>query len=98
MLPSGVPYRIDIDDAPDDALESLIDLGALDVEVIGEGLAALLPDDVSVGRVSETLGRDDIRVTQAEGRLETRRWSFRWHGFVRDGSGQADPPCTPTLP
>ncbi len=39
-----------------------------------------------------------LLVTQAEGRLETRRWSFRWHGFVRGGSGQADPSCTPTLP
>lgn len=57
-----------------------------------------LPRDQVPPLMGLTAAKPILLITQADGKLETRRWSFRWHGFVRDGSGQADPPCTPTLP
>ncbi len=77
MLPSDVPYRIDLTDAPADALDRLIDLGALDVDAVGHGLAALLPDDVSLARVAAALGLDDVRATKALGRDEDSVWILR---------------------
>ena len=41
-----VPYRIDISRPPHDALERLVQLGALDIEPANDGLAAILPDGV----------------------------------------------------
>ena len=41
-----VPYRVDIRDPPDDVLDRLVSLGALDVELTAGGLAALMPDGV----------------------------------------------------
>jgi ribosomal protein L11 methyltransferase len=69
-----VPYRVDLDHATADALDRLIDLGALDVEAIDHHIAALLPDDVVVERVKATLGRDDLRVTPARGRDGDSVW------------------------
>lgn len=70
-----VPYRIDLGLAPDDALERLIDLGALDVEASRDGgIAALLPDNVPVAVVAGALGRDDLTVTPAAGRDADSVW------------------------
>ena len=45
-----MPYRIDLRNAADDTLDRLVELGALDVELLGDGtVAALLPDGVTPG-------------------------------------------------
>jgi ribosomal protein L11 methyltransferase len=69
-----MPYRIDIVHPPDDALDRLIRLGALDIEPVGQGLAALLPDGVSPERVAATLGVDDLSVSSAVGRDDGSVW------------------------
>ena len=43
----GVPYRIDISGPPPDALDLLLQWGALDIEPVSGGLAAILPDGVT---------------------------------------------------
>jgi hypothetical protein len=53
---AGVPYRIDVPDPPDHALDTLVALGALDVEPMAGGLAALLPDSVPADAVTGALG------------------------------------------
>jgi ribosomal protein L11 methyltransferase len=67
-----VPYRVDLSVATDGAVERLIALGALDVDVSPEGrTSALMPDSVSpdevgravtVTRISPAVGRDDDSV------------------------------------
>jgi ribosomal protein L11 methyltransferase len=64
-----MPYRIDISYPNPEALDILIELGALDLEPTGDGMAAIMPDGVSperVGReldaavsVSAAMARDD---------------------------------------
>lgn len=51
-----MPYRIDVTRPPSDAFERLVDLGALDVDRSGDGLAAILPDAVSLVAVRRALG------------------------------------------
>ena len=42
-----MPYRIDLHDIGDDALDRLVELGALDVERLERsGIAALMPDEL----------------------------------------------------
>jgi hypothetical protein len=41
-----VPYRIELDTAASDTIDRLIDLGALDVELAGGRIAALMPDRI----------------------------------------------------
>ena len=69
-----MPYRVDLDHAPADAIDRLIDFGALDVEATDHHIAALLPDDVDVEQVQAALGRDDVRVTPARGRDGNSVW------------------------
>jgi ribosomal protein L11 methyltransferase len=53
-----MPYRIDLRGAPDDALDRLVEMGALDVESIDDvgGIAAIMPDRVVPDSVAQTLG------------------------------------------
>jgi ribosomal protein L11 methyltransferase len=53
-----MPYRIDLRGAPDDALDRLVEMGALDVESIddGGGIAAIMPDRVVPDSVAQALG------------------------------------------
>jgi ribosomal protein L11 methyltransferase len=70
-----VPYRIDIRGASDDALDSLIELGALDVEPAGPGgIAALMPDSVTPEQIAHSLGIDDLTVSPAVGRDAESVW------------------------
>jgi len=69
-----VPYRIDLASPPWNALDVLIQLGALDVEQTGTGLAALMPDSVVVDRVVEELGGDGAVVSPATGRDDGSVW------------------------
>jgi len=71
-----VPYRIDVPDPPDHALDTLVSLGALDVESIPDGLAALLPDRVPAGRVAEALGLREVTVSTAAGRDDDSVWTL----------------------
>ena len=64
-----MPYRIDLCNAADDTIDRLVELGALDVEVLGDGtVAALLPDGVTPGHAASALGVDDLLISTAIGR------------------------------
>lgn len=63
-----MPYRVDIPNPPRDALDTLVQWGALDVEQVGSGIAAILPDAVAKkealgafgeAKFSEALARDN---------------------------------------
>src|SRR6186997_711168 len=70
-----VPYRIDIRDAGDATLDRLVELGALDVESSpGGGMAALLPDSVTLEQIASTLGTDGLKVSPAVGRDDESVW------------------------
>jgi len=74
-LASSVPYRIDLRSARGDALDRLIDLGALDVEPLpGSGLAAVMPDRVPPAEVARALGVDRVPVSPAVGRDDDSVW------------------------
>ncbi len=75
-LVSELPYRIDIACAPLDAFDVLVAMGALDVELAGDGLAALLPDGVTRESVSDRLrvARADVAVSAAVARDEGSVW------------------------
>lgn len=71
-----MPYRVDLADASDAAVERLIELGALDVEVSHEGQAsALMPDSVSPEEISGAVGV--TRVSPAVGRDDDSVWILR---------------------
>jgi ribosomal protein L11 methyltransferase len=74
-----MPYRIDLHNAPDDAIDRLIELGALDVEPIDDGVAAIVPDTVTTGYLAFALGKDqsEIRVSPAQGRDDGSVWMVR---------------------
>lgn len=73
-----MPYRIDVPLVPDDALDRLVDLGALDVEALDEGgLAALMPDSVPPERVAAALRIDRVEVSPALGRDADSIWLLR---------------------
>jgi ribosomal protein L11 methyltransferase len=69
-----VPYRVDLTDPPADALERLMTLGALDVEAVGNALAALLPDATTPERVARAFGLPSVVVSPAAGRDEQSVW------------------------
>ena len=70
-----MPYRIDLHHPGDDALDRLVELGALDVELLRDGtLAALLPDSVTPDDASNALGVQDLQVSAATGRDADSVW------------------------
>jgi ribosomal protein L11 methyltransferase len=70
-----VPYRVDLRDAGDDALDRLVALGAIDADSSpGGGIAALMPDSVAPGEVAAALGVDDLSVSPAVGRDAGSVW------------------------
>jgi ribosomal protein L11 methyltransferase len=71
-----VPYRIDLRRAGAAALDRLVDLGALDVEPLGNGLAALMPDAVAPQAIGRALGTEDFTVSAAVGRDEESVWTL----------------------
>jgi ribosomal protein L11 methyltransferase len=69
-----VPYRIDVPRPGRDALDRLVELGAIDVDALPDGaLAALLPDGVAPDRIAAALGVE-IAVSPAVGRDEASVW------------------------
>ena len=73
-LSCGVPYRIDISTPPPDALDRLVQFGALDVEEVSGGVAAILPDGVTPDTLSCALGVGDLRVSPAVARDNGSVW------------------------
>jgi ribosomal protein L11 methyltransferase len=72
-----MPYRLDIRCGGDVDIEfdRLVELGALDVESrFGQGLAALMPDNVTPEHVASALGVDDIVVSAVVGRDDGSVW------------------------
>lgn len=70
-----MPYRIDVRGTYDDALDRLIDLGALDLEVSGDGAAAaLMPDSVTPEQLRQALGDRQIAISPATGRDAGSVW------------------------
>lgn len=71
-----MPYRVDLADPADAALDRLIDLGALDVEVARGGRAsALMPDGVSPDEVIRAVGV--VTLSPAVGRDADSVWILR---------------------
>lgn len=70
-----MPYRIDLRDVRGDALDRLVELGAMDVEASGDGgMAALMPDSVGPEEVARALGVSDVSVSPAAGRDAESVW------------------------
>jgi ribosomal protein L11 methyltransferase len=70
-----VPYRVDLRSAGDDALDRLVELGAIDAEFSHDGgIAALIPDSVGPEQVASALGIDEISVSPAVGRDAGSVW------------------------
>ena len=60
-----MPYRVDISCPAPDVLDLLVQLGALDIEPVRDGLAAIIPDSVSQDTVARTLGGASMSVSAA---------------------------------
>jgi ribosomal protein L11 methyltransferase len=69
-----VPYRIDISCASGDTFDRLIELGALDIEQVHDGFAAILPDGMTPDAVTRALGVTNITVSSAVGRDNGSVW------------------------
>jgi ribosomal protein L11 methyltransferase len=69
-----MPYRIDTTYARDGSVDILVELGALDIEANGQGLAAILPDGVKPETVSAALGLAGIAVSAATPRDNGSVW------------------------
>jgi ribosomal protein L11 methyltransferase len=92
-----VPYRIDLSRPPGDALDRLVQLGALDVDGIdGGGLAAILPDAVAVDAAARILGVAELEVSPAVGRDDESVWMLHPRA-VRVGGVLLSPPGAPAL-
>lgn len=61
-----MPYRVDIRDASVSAFDRLVELGAMDIELLPHGtMAALMPDWVTPERLLDTLGGPNLTVSPA---------------------------------
>jgi len=86
-----MPYRIDISDPPQDALDRLVQLGALDVEQVNDGLAAIIPDGVTPDEVARALGVAGLAASPAVGRDSSSVWLLHPRA-VRVGNVVIAPP------
>jgi ribosomal protein L11 methyltransferase len=86
-----VPYRIDIASPPDDALDRLVEFGALDVELTDNGLAAIVPDSVTPDAVAAGVGVTAVTVSPATARDNGSVWLLAPR-VVRIGSVVIAPP------
>lgn len=70
-----MPYRVDLGNAGADALDRLIELGAIDAESAdGGAIAALMPDRVTPEQVAHALGVDAVSVAPAIARDDGSVW------------------------
>ena len=86
-----MPYRIDISSPPNDALDQLVQLGALDIEPVSDGLAAIIPDGVTPDAVAGALGVASVTVSPAIARDNGSVWLLSPRA-VRIGSVLIAPP------
>jgi ribosomal protein L11 methyltransferase len=86
-----VPYRIDISCPPQDALDRLVQLGALDIEEVDVGLAAIMPDAVTPDAVAIALSISNFAVSSAVPRDNGSVWLLRPRA-IRIGSIVIAPP------
>ena len=69
-----MPYRIDIAFPLPNAIEILIGLGALDIESVNDGLAAIMPDSLTQDKVVSVLGVASIKFSAAIARDNSSVW------------------------
>lgn len=69
-----MPYRIDISSPPHDVLDRLVNLGALDIEQLHAGIAAIIPDNVTPDEVATALGVENVTVSAAVARDNGSVW------------------------
>jgi ribosomal protein L11 methyltransferase len=69
-----MPYCIDFSCPPQDALDRLMELGALDIESDSGGIAAIIPDGVKPEGVADALGVAGVTVSPAIGRDHGSVW------------------------
>jgi len=69
-----VPYRVDIPNVGYEALDRLIELGAIDADLSDQGIAALMPDNVAPEQIVRALGVDDVSVSPATERDAGSVW------------------------
>jgi ribosomal protein L11 methylase PrmA len=72
--PADVPYRIDISSPPHDALDRLVQLGALDIEALTDRIAAIIPDGVTPDAVAAALDVANVSVSPAIERDNASVW------------------------
>jgi ribosomal protein L11 methyltransferase len=92
-----VPYRIDISSPPDDVLDRLMQLGALDIEAVRDGIAAIIPDGVTPDVVADALGVPSVTASPAVARDNASVWLLSPRA-VRVGSVLIAPPGVDTPP
>lgn len=70
-----MPYRIDVAVDRADAFERIVELGALDAEILSPGhVAAILPDSVTPDEVARALGAGHVTASPARGRDAGSVW------------------------
>src|SRR5712691_8637496 len=69
-----MPYRIDISSPQHDALDQLVQLGALDIEPVSDRLAAIIPDGMTPDAVAGALGVARVTVSRAVARDNGSVW------------------------
>jgi ribosomal protein L11 methyltransferase len=69
-----MPYRIDVCCPASDAIDVLVELGALDVEAVIDGVAAILPDRVPPETLAAALGVPSVTVSAAVARDNGSVW------------------------
>jgi ribosomal protein L11 methyltransferase len=72
-----VPYRVDISNPTTNALDLLVELGALDVEAANGNTAAILPDSVTADALATAFGTTNFKVSAAIGRDNGSVWLLR---------------------
>jgi ribosomal protein L11 methyltransferase len=85
-----LPYRIDLFCPPPDAFDLLVEWGALDIEPIHNGLAAILPDSLAQDAVHARFGSDRVTVSPAVSRDDGSVWILSPRA-VRAGSFLINP-------
>lgn len=92
-----MPYRLDIPGATDTVLDRLVDLGALDVESSGAGIAALMPDHVAPADVARLLDGRAVTTSVATARDNGSVWLLAPR-VARAGRLVVAPPGVPADP
>jgi ribosomal protein L11 methyltransferase len=74
-------YRVDISSPPPDAFDRLVQLGALDIEPMGDSLAAIIPDGVTPEAVARALNVPNVTVSSVVARDSGSVWLLQLRPF-----------------